>query len=235
MQGGSSKSLRAVLEKTGEVLAGGADGSELGGDLFTLAVTLDHAHSLRRALTEPAVPGEAKARLLRSLFSGKIGDPAIDVAEAAVGLRWSSTRDFPDALEQASVSAHVAKADDEGHLDDVEDNLFRFGRIAEGSPGLREALNDSAASWEGKRQLVEDLIGEKVDSSTRRAARAGGSRAAPRPHRGARGLPACRRRPARQHDRHRMGGIAAERGAPGPADRGAVRAARPADPPQRRR
>jgi F-type H+-transporting ATPase subunit delta len=167
MQSGSTKSMREVLEKTGSVLADGADASAVGGELFTLARTLDAAHSLRRALTEPAVPAEAKARLLHSLFDGKLGDEALKVAETGVGLRWSKTRDFPDTLEQASVSAHVAKADDEGHLDDLEDNLFRFGRIVEGSTGLREALNDSATSWEGKRTLVDDLLGDKVDESTR--------------------------------------------------------------------
>lgn len=166
MQGGSAKALRKVLEKTASVLSGGADATALGDDLFALALTLDSTHSLRRALTEPAVPGEAKTRLLRSLFESQLGGAAIEVVETAVGLRWSSTRDFPDALEQASVTAHVAKADDEGRLDDLEDNLFRFSRIAEGNAGLREALGDRAVPLEGKRRLLDDLLGDKVDATT---------------------------------------------------------------------
>ncbi len=167
MKGGSSKSLKVVLEKTEQVLSDGADGSALGADLFALARSQDDAHALRRALTEPAVPAGAKARLLRSLFETRVGDAAIQVAEVAVGQRWSSTRDFPDALEEASVAAYVAQADGAGHLDDLEDDLFRIGRIVEGSAGLREALNDQAVSWEGKRSLVADLLGDKVDPSTK--------------------------------------------------------------------
>jgi F-type H+-transporting ATPase subunit delta len=166
MQSGSTRSLRAVLERTDAVLSGGADASSLGDNLFALALTLDGTHSLRRALTEPAVPGEAKTRLLRSLFEGQLGDAALQVAETAVGLRWSSTRDLPDALEQASVAAHVARADGENRLDAVEDNLFRFGRIVEGNPALRDALGDSSTSLQGKRSLVADLLGDKVDATT---------------------------------------------------------------------
>lgn len=166
MSSGSPKAVREVLEKTGTVLSDGADATALGADLFALALLMDGTHSLRRALTEPAVPAEAKSRLLRSLVEGKIGDEAISAAEAALGQRWSSTRDFPDALEKASVTAHVAQADDEGKLDDLEDNLFRFGRITEASAGLREVFADSAAPLEGKRALLADLLGDKVDATT---------------------------------------------------------------------
>jgi F-type H+-transporting ATPase subunit delta len=158
--------LREVVERAGAVLTDGVDASALGDDLFALALTVDGAHSLRRALTEPAVPAEAKVRLLHSLFEGQIGTEAMSVAETAVGLRWSSTRDFPDALEQASVSAHVAKADSEGRLDDLEDHLFRFSRIAEANAGLRDALGDSSTSLEAKRGLLRDLLGDKVDQTT---------------------------------------------------------------------
>lgn len=166
MRGGSSKSLPDVLERTAAVLSDGADPTSVGDDLFSLALLLDGTHSLRRALTEPAVPIEAKTRLLHSLLDGQVGEAAMAVTETGVGLRWSSTRDLPDALEQASVAAHVAKADSEGHLDDLEDNLFRFSRITEANAGLREALSDSTTPLDAKRRLLDDLLGDKVDSTT---------------------------------------------------------------------
>ena len=135
MQGVSVKSLREVLEKTAAVISDGSsgvDGRKLGDDLFSLALALDGAHSLRRALTEPAVPTEAKARLLHTLFDGKVADATLEIAEAGVGQRWSRTRDFPDALEEASVTALAAVAEDAGDLDEAEDNLFRFARVARG-------------------------------------------------------------------------------------------------------
>jgi F-type H+-transporting ATPase subunit delta len=168
MQGGSSRSLHEVLERTGAELEDGADATGLGDDLFALALSLDGAHSLRRALTEPAVPPEAKVRLLHSLFEGQIGSAAMSVAETAVGMRWSSTRDLPDTLEQASVSAHVTKADSEGHLDDLEDNLFRFSRVVEAHPELREVLSEQSASLEGKQKLVQALVDDKVSGPTER-------------------------------------------------------------------
>ena len=167
MQGGSSKSLDVVLEATEAALGDGAEPTRLGDELFSFARALDSAHSLRRALTEPAVPAEAKARLLRSLVEGKLDEATIKVVEAAGGRRWSRARDLPDALEQASVAAHVANADEAGTLDELEDNLFRFARIAEGDPGLREAFGDATAPLEGKRSLVDALVGDKVDDTTR--------------------------------------------------------------------
>jgi F-type H+-transporting ATPase subunit delta len=166
MQGGSSRSLRTVLDTTSTVLRDGADATALGDDLFALTLTLDGAHSLRRALTEPAVPVEAKARLLHSLLDGQIGEPALTVAESALAQRWSSTRDLPDTLEQASVAAHVAHADEEDHLDDLEDSLFRFSRITEANAGLRDALSDNTTPLAAKRSLLSDLLADKVDPTT---------------------------------------------------------------------
>jgi F-type H+-transporting ATPase subunit delta len=166
MHGASERSLRGVLDRTEEVVASGADASAVGRDLFALALALDDAHSLRRALTEPVVPAEAKRRLLHSLFDSRLGAEALRVAEAGVGVRWSSTHDLSDAMEQASVAAHVARADAEGRLDALEDDLFRFSRIIEANAALREVLSDPFAPVEGKRRLVEDLVGDKVDPTT---------------------------------------------------------------------
>jgi F-type H+-transporting ATPase subunit delta len=169
MQGGSVKALREVLDKTAAVLSdesGGVDAHKLGTDLFSLALSLDGAHSLRRALTEPAVPTEAKARLLHTLFDGKVADATLEIAEVGVGQRWSSTRDFSDALEQASVTALAALAEDAGDLDEVEDNLFRFARVLEADAGLRDALADRTVPLQGKRSLLRDLVGDKVDETT---------------------------------------------------------------------
>lgn len=166
MQAGSEKSLAAVLEKTEAALAAGADGGRLGDDLFGFTVTLDQQHALRRALTEPAVPAEAKSRLLTALAQGKLGPDALEVVDVAVRNRWSQARDLADALEQASVTAHVAAADAAGRLDALEDNLFRFGRIVEANEGLREVLSDPEKPLAGKRALLARLIEGKVDDST---------------------------------------------------------------------
>jgi F-type H+-transporting ATPase subunit delta len=168
MQAGSEKALATVIEATTFALDAGADGTELGDDLFAMALTLDVRHGMRRALTEPAVPADAKSTLVHTLVKGRISDPAFEVVNTAVRSRWSKGRDLADSLERASVTAHVAKADQDGHLDDLEDNLFRFDRIVESEPELREVLSEQEGSLEGKRKLLHTLLDGKVGAPTER-------------------------------------------------------------------
>ena len=56
-------------------------------------------------------------------------------------------------------------ADRNGQLDEVEDELFRFGRIVGGDPGLRYALSDLFVPAEGRRSLVTDLLTGKASES----------------------------------------------------------------------
>lgn len=50
----------------------------------------------------------------------------------------------------------VARA--EGRLNEVEDELFRFARVLEGSDELREALTDAHIPASRRQQIVEDLL-----------------------------------------------------------------------------
>jgi F-type H+-transporting ATPase subunit delta len=50
----------------------------------------------------------------------------------------------------------------EGHLADVEDELFRFARTFEGSDELRTALTDPALPPARRVAVVEDLLGGKA-------------------------------------------------------------------------
>jgi F-type H+-transporting ATPase subunit delta len=50
----------------------------------------------------------------------------------------------------------------EGHLADIQDELFRFARTFEGSDELRTALTDPALPRERRIAVVEDLLGGKA-------------------------------------------------------------------------
>ena len=50
----------------------------------------------------------------------------------------------------------------EGHLADIQDELFRFARTFEGSDELRSALTDPALPRERRIAVVEDLLGGKA-------------------------------------------------------------------------
>jgi F-type H+-transporting ATPase subunit delta len=64
----------------------------------------------------------------------------------------------------ASAMFEVAKA--EGTLEEVEDELFRFGRSLEGSDDLRTALTDELVPAERRQAIVEDLLGGRASHTT---------------------------------------------------------------------
>jgi F-type H+-transporting ATPase subunit delta len=192
MRGASERAARAVVERVEEEVGSGspgaaeggsllqrvgrllpsshADVSQLGDELFTLSRILDAQPSLRRVLTDPTVEADRKAELAQSLLSD-FDDATVRVVADAVRRRWSRARDLADALELGGISALLAAAQDEGDLDDLEDGLFRFARIVEGDPALRDALNDRGAPVEARQRLVEALLADRVSAPTLRLAR----------------------------------------------------------------
>jgi F-type H+-transporting ATPase subunit delta len=166
MRGVSAESQAALLEQVEQAVAADADLSRLGDDLFGIVSALDGAPQLRRALTDPAAAADQKADVVRQLFGSKIDDRSLEIAVDAVGRRWSEPRDLAAALDRAAVEAHAGQAERRGQLDDVEDELFRFGRLVDASPQLRDALTDRLAPQTAKRDLVRRLLEGKVAEAT---------------------------------------------------------------------
>jgi len=67
---------------------------------------------------------------------------------------------------QGYAQALFAVAEAEGQLDQVEDELFRFGKIVESRSDLREALTDPRLPADRKKAVIEDLLGKKVSPRT---------------------------------------------------------------------
>jgi len=166
MQAGSTRALAALVESLDGVLDGGADPSTLGGELFAVVATLDHEPTLRRVLTEPSVDPAQRAGLAASLLEGKVAAETIQVVQAAVTARWSRTRDLVDAIEHCAIIAVAARAQREGQLDRLEDELFRFGRVLAAEPELRDALSDRSAPLEARTALLDRLVEGKAAPST---------------------------------------------------------------------
>lgn len=167
MQAGSTRSQRTLLDALGAILGDGADAPALGADLFAVVGMLDHEPTLRRVLTEPSVEARARVGMVRSLLDGKLSGGAVEVVAAAVSERWSRSRDLVDALERCAVTAEATRAEQSDQLDALEDDLFRFGRILEANPDLRDALSDRAAPLSAKRTLLDSLVEDKVAPVTR--------------------------------------------------------------------
>jgi F-type H+-transporting ATPase subunit delta len=160
---GISRASLAEVEAQLEPLTGDpAAAEQLGDELFAVAGVLATQPALRRALADQSHPASARSALASSVLAGKVGDAAASLVAAVAAAHWSAPGDLTDAVEQLAVQAIVAAAEAEGHLDDLEDELFRFGRIVASSPELRIALTNPFASVEAKGQLLSDLLSGRV-------------------------------------------------------------------------
>jgi len=135
-------------------------------ELFAVVDLLDQQPALRRALTDPGAEADARPALVDALFGPRLSEPTVQVLRAAAGLRWGASSALAAALERQAVRAVAASAQQDGSLDQVEDELFRFGRVVEGDPRLRAALADRSAPLDARRQLVSDLLDGRAEAAT---------------------------------------------------------------------
>ncbi|AOT61084.1 MULTISPECIES: F0F1 ATP synthase subunit delta [Streptomyces] len=169
MNGASREALAAARERLDALTDNtSVDAGRLAEELAAVTALLDREVSLRRVLTDPAQAGEAKADLAARLLSGQVGGETVDLVSGMVRSRWSASRDLVDALEELADTADLTAAQRAGVLDDVEDELFRFGRIAASSPELRAALSDRAATATAKGELLRRLLGGRAHAVTER-------------------------------------------------------------------
>jgi F-type H+-transporting ATPase subunit delta len=167
--GGTSRvsvlSLRGVLDEKVKPLSSD-DAAQFSNDLFTVLTVLSTSVGVRRALTDNARDAAAKAELISNLFAGKIGSAAQSLLASAAGMRWSSPSELADAIEQFAVEAQAVAADKTNEIAKLEDQLFDFARVLIANPDLRQALNTSADSDEGKVALLESIVKGKYANST---------------------------------------------------------------------
>ncbi|MFJ3232660.1 F0F1 ATP synthase subunit delta [Streptomyces sp. NPDC086787] len=169
MNGASREALAAARERLDALTdTTSTDVTRLADELATVTALLDREVSLRRVLTDPAQAGEAKAELVQRLIGGHVGGPTADLVAGAVRSRWSQPRDLVDALEELADIADLTAAQQTGRLDDVEDELFRFGRIVASNTGLRAALTDRKAGAAAKTELLNRLLGSRAVPTTER-------------------------------------------------------------------
>lgn len=145
-----------------------ADLDRVAEQLFGVATLLRRELGLRRALADPGTPAAAREHLLERVAGGQLAGPTLDLLRAMVGSRWSRPLDLQQAVEAVGVEALLARAQTEGSLDEVEDELFRFGRIVDREPGLGLALTDPALPAERKRALLERLLADRAHPVTLR-------------------------------------------------------------------
>lgn len=163
MRGASRASFADLTERLAAAdITSATVATRLADELFAVVGLLDTEHGLRRALSDPGKPAAGKAAVASALLHGKVTQRAESFVVAAAEARWAASVEMTDALEQLAVEVMVIAADAEGTLDDLEDELFRFGRVVAANPDLRAALADPAMPSEGKRELLRELLAGKV-------------------------------------------------------------------------
>jgi len=140
----------------------------VGDELFAVTGLLDNEPALRRAVADPTSARAARTGLVRDLFGQRLSAATVDQLSGMAEARWSVPRDLADATEQLAVMATAAGAGGAGELDDVEDELFRFGRIDAAEPELHAALASPLLPDDRKRELLNALLEGKVTQASLR-------------------------------------------------------------------
>jgi F-type H+-transporting ATPase subunit delta len=165
--GGSSRQSLQVARGALDVAVKGATGAaaaSLSADLFVVAKTLHGSLSLRRAITDPSRDAAAKATLVKDLFKS-LSASAIDLTAKVSSLRWSSSGDLVQVLEQLAIEAQASAANIDGVLDRIEDELFTAEQSVTASPELRKALVTVGAD-DAKIGIIKDLFAKNASPYT---------------------------------------------------------------------
>jgi F-type H+-transporting ATPase subunit delta len=167
MRGPSRAALAEARQRLSEAVTSAAGARTLGEELFAILGVLDEEAGLRRALSDNSRPVRARDELARRLFGDQVSDETLSLFTSMCESRWSSAADLASAVEEIAVTAFAAAAERARHLDDLEDQLFRFGRVVMGSPELRTVLSNLTIPAQYKRQMLDSLLEGKVTADAR--------------------------------------------------------------------
>lgn len=170
MQPASRGSLTAARQRLDEFAddAGGKKLTRLGDELAAVAELLLVERGLRRSMVDPSASDEARRGLVERVFGSQVSKRTLETVTALVASRWSRSLDLVDALEELGSQALLAVAERDRTLEEVEDELFRFGRIVAAQPRLAELLSDRASPASKRVELLERVLGGKVAAVTMR-------------------------------------------------------------------
>ena len=176
MEGASKGSLAAVKKRLDEVAGETGNRAEIGDQLFAFADLLDRELRLRRALADPGSDEDARRNLARRVVGGQLSDDAMTLVSDLVGARWSRPADLLAATDQLGAQALFSAEETgsggvgtgSGSLDEIEDELFRFGRLIDREPRLALALSDPALPVDRKSALIERLLEGRSTQTTQR-------------------------------------------------------------------
>jgi F-type H+-transporting ATPase subunit delta len=165
----ASRAALGVLDSEFDDVAGSlrAPGlTTLADELGSVVTLLINEPALTKHLAEPTDDPTAKVRLVDRLLSDKVGEHAAKLLRTAVSQRWSTESDLVDGVEHMARLALLKRAEVEGQVDEVEDQLFRFGRLLDSEPRLSAALSDYTTPADGRIALLDKVLeGSGIDGT----------------------------------------------------------------------
>lgn len=174
LRASSRESLVNVVRKFDELAPGfGLDEcSTVADDLTAVVKFLEKEPVLAKLLVKPPANTEEESRqnrLAESLLSGKISQPAYQIVETAISQRWSAEQDLVVVLQHVARLALLSRAERFRDSEEVEDQLFRFGRILSDRPLLSKLLADYTTPVEQRLTLLNNVLDKagSVNSVTR--------------------------------------------------------------------
>jgi ATP synthase F0 subunit b len=165
----ASRAARVALTNEFDEVAGNLRSpglTTLSDELGSVVSLLVGEPTLTRHLTEHNDDADAKVRLVDRLFAGKLDDHTMKLLRTAVSQRWSAEADFVDGIEHLARLALLKRAEIEDQVDEVEEQLFRFGRALDAEPRLTSLLSDYSTPVDGRIALLHKVIdGSGVDGT----------------------------------------------------------------------
>jgi F-type H+-transporting ATPase subunit delta len=132
--------------------------TRLAADLASVVKVLRRESLLGRHLADPSASSSARTGLAERVLSGKVSDAALDIVQNAATQRWSSTSDLVRGLQHIATLALLVRAERDGQIEDVEDQLFRFSRMLDSETQLISLLGDYSTPVEGRVGLVTSVL-----------------------------------------------------------------------------
>ena len=170
MQPASRAALAAAREQLEKRISGAnaQDRERVGGDLGAVAAVLGQQPAIRRHLADSGAPQQVRKQMVEALFGGKVSRISLRVLGDVVVSRWSRPSDLVDGIEELARQALLMLAERNHSLEDVEDELFRFGRILAAQPRLATLLGDESAAAEQRLELLNTVLADRSRPVTRR-------------------------------------------------------------------
>jgi ATP synthase F1 delta subunit len=97
-----------------------------------------------------------------------VDDHTLDLLRTAVSQRWSAEADLRVGVEHIARLALLKLAEANGEVDEVEDQLFRFGRILDAEPKLTSLLSDYTIPADRRVALLDKVLeGDDVNQTAK--------------------------------------------------------------------